>query len=256
MASQKRASQDKRGNQSTDLCKSCCSAVDLNSRFACSICQSIFHREKVCSGLNASVLKSAIDSPQILLMCLDCSKVNLVQQLFHLESRVTQLEQTSVDRLKSEDLISNAINEFQERDRKKNNIILFNIPESKEDQLDDQVNDDKAVLQQVCSALSINNIQFNSLRRIGRKSDKQRPVIITLANQDTRQMLLSNAKKLRNLQDDSPFKKIVIKPDLTKSQIQAQKQLQAALKLRKDAGEDCVIYRGKVVLRSEIKRVK
>lgn len=254
MASGDSTSSSQRGVLSEDCCKSCKRQIDLNSRFECRLCKSIFHRDKVCSGLNANVIRSANDNRQILIMCHDCS-----QRLVKLEARVAHLEQTkdrtdNTDTKLKTDLVSEAINEFQERDRKKDNLILFNVPESTH--VNDPEKEDCDYFKSICTSLSVKDVRFTSLKRIGRKTDKPRPVIVTFASQESRRAMLYKAKNLRKLSDDHPLKPVVIKMDLTKSQQQAEKLLQVSLKSRREAGDDCVIWRGKVVLRSEINRHK
>jgi hypothetical protein len=182
-----------------------------------------------------------------------------MQRLLDLEEKVTQLQSNQTvtsSELKSEQVVLDAINEFQEREQKKHNLIIFNVPESKHKTVEERVGDDKKFFKQVCdTALVQGPIDYSAIRRIGiaGKSERPRPVIITFSNSNSRSKILNCSKHLKQL-PNSTVTKVVIKPDLTKRQLDSQKLLQESCNQRNEAGEDCVIWRGKVMLRADIKK--
>ena len=59
-----------------------------------------------------------------------------------------------------------------------------------------------------------------------------------------------NAKNLRKLHSDDPRRKFYVKPDLTLKQQETEKALLVEVKRRRELGEDVVIKKGVVVMRS------
>ena len=82
---------------------------------------------------------------------------------------------------------------------------------------------------------------------------KVRPVKLTLPSEKTKYKIIRNTYKLKS----SPTKsRIGFKFDLTKQQQAEERALRQELERRKEAEEDVMIYRGKIIKRSEHMRLK
>ena len=74
---------------------------------------------------------------------------------------------------------------------------------------------DTASFDAICSALDFNT-QPKKFYRIGATAaGKCRPLIVKSTSSECKITLLRNARRLRNLPDDDPRKKVAMKPDLT-----------------------------------------
>ncbi len=99
-------------------------------------------------------------------------------------------------------------------------------------------------------------------KRLGKKEQgKTRPLQIVFKEPEDQRKILGKAKNLANSKIEAR-KKIVIKPDLTQMQREADKRLVEEKKTKnkeakeKKEEEDWVIYRGKVTRKSQIKPKK
>jgi hypothetical protein len=94
-------------------------------------------------------------------------------------------------------------------------------------------------------------VQPEKIYRIGTiAAGKCRPLIVKTNSLATKSLLLRNARKLRNLPDVDPRKKVVLKPDLTRNEQDTQRTLFNELKTRRSLGESVLIRNGKIVTKN------
>lgn len=120
--------------------------------------------------------------------------------------------------------------EVAERDSRKDNIIMHNIPEVNQELLD-QGKDDAQQILDILKFIQPDMEQENIRKtyRLGKRTeDKKRPVCVVLKDNQTKSKILSAAKKLK----DSRYKEIGIANDLTKTQRDELKKLRDEAKAR------------------------
>lgn len=129
------------------------------------------------------------------------------------------------------------IEDEKEKERKKTNIILFNLTETE--------NEDENV-KNIVTALEIPDAVIESTKRLGRKTitGKPRPLIISFDNRANKYEALKKSRALRNI---DKYKHVVVKPDMTKLEQLKDRALVSELKQRRDAGENVKIKRGKII---------
>lgn len=116
-----------------------------------------------------------------------------------------------------------------EVEKREKNIIFFNIPES-----DSRDADEKFVRNLVNHELGVDmsNVVVDDITRLGSKpknrSDKSRPLKITIQDRETRADIFKNAYRLKDADSDL-HKKVGIGRDLTKSQREDYKLLKQKL---------------------------
>jgi len=144
--------------------------------------------------------------------------------------------------------ISEALRESSERDLKRNNLIIFNLPEQK------NTLDENAQFLQLCTSLKTTYDSEIKIRRIGQKNDtKIRHVIASFQTFKDKMNLLTKAKEIRQFSPDNNLSKVSIKPDLIKIQQLEEKTLLEELKRQRGNGELVLIKHGKIVTRVEYK---
>ena len=174
------------------------------------------------------------------------------------------LQNMNRDKMVEERLKSNVKEVLDSNDRDKN-MIIYNLPEEEEEGEDENEEGrlDKRQVAQVCNFLSYSDsgdyTEFDpvdmSYVRLGQKrkpndshpSPKPRPIKVYLNNVEIRDRLLRNAKKLK----DSALSYIGVSADKTKDERARDYEIRMKFKARKSAGEDVVLYRGEIFLRSE-----
>ena len=125
------------------------------------------------------------------------------------------------------------------KEKKASNIIIFNIPESKNptDSALENCKTDLKIVQQVLGENKIKKEEFKSLYRVGKITEnKIRPIIIKLNNLATKHRLL----KLRNLKivNGEMESKVYINPDRTFLELEAFKALRKEVKLKQAIADE------------------
>ena len=120
-------------------------------------------------------------------------------------------------------LTTKVADEMLARKEKETNLVIVGLPEDaveKDDPQDPAGND--ACRNNVCSLLQsigVENPWMTRVFRMGkRQPDRPRPVKVICDGSETRKLALENAKKLKNLHDSHPNKKVYIRQDLTQLQ--------------------------------------
>lgn len=206
----------------------------------CDSCHRNIHK-KVCSGLNASEIKviELKGKRSLKFYCEDCSEgllcvPKLIKAIDELKMEVEKLKmeptqvtsnsptaQTSAapNISPSEELIT----ELQERQKRCNNIMVFNFPESDNDQVS---------LQKLITELTGNQSELVETIRIGRQNKNgTRALKASLSSSDAVRRVLVNKSKLKG-------RRIFISADLTPSQRSAEREVREVIARRRSAGEE------------------
>ena len=140
------------------------------------------------------------------------------------------------------------VEEFQGRVTRLNNLIFHGVPEQTSGTIEERNKWDKSQIDSIMDNLNIVGVAVSDCKRIG-KSQVGRPRLlkITVSDVNKKNEILKKASSLRNT--DS-CKRIFVHQDLTPYQQAQEKKLRDELKMRRQNGEDVVIYRGKVIRRS------
>lgn len=144
----------------------------------------------------------------------------------HLESKLSKLElnQSNISTLNNEKIFA----EINDRQSRSCNVILFNLPETQSNA------DDKLSISNIFRQIDIIVDPINVLR-LGKLSNKNRPIRATLPTQYDVFEILKNKRKLKNL---DAFKNITVSTDRTLLQRNHLKTVIEELNARKNAGEN------------------
>ena len=198
---------------------------------------------------------------------------NLINNLGNIEERIIEkvnqiVDQKVKDSMKaiSEEKLETKIrvqveeflDEQNEIEKKKNNIIIYNLDETDEDDLEADLKNVKEIIEKTSPELTneFQNIKKDCILRLGRKNtaaDKSskprpRPLRVKLPDEDFKLHILKNSNKIKKCPN---FPNVYIKKDMTRKQHQADYELRKEKYERKTAGEDVIIYNDKVILRTE-----
>lgn len=144
--------------------------------------------------------------------------------------------------------VTEALKEKDELEKKKLNVILFNVPEKDEGTLSERNAHDLNSVMAVQEAVKT-KLPVKEVRRIGRKQPyKVRPLVVKFSSTEERNEVLRSAYNLRDYKEQDGFlRSVSIQPDLTRKQQEVNKVLVEELKRRRGNGEKVIIRRGKVV---------
>lgn len=153
----------------------------------------------------------------------------------------------------SRDLESSTVrllDEYADRERRKDNLIVHNVPESNKPSLNERNRADKENIEAIIAdGLAMTGVEVSNVIRLGgrgqNRNNKPRLVMATLATPARKKMILAAAKTLRNTED---WSNIYITPDQTPKEREEGRVLREELRTRRNAGEEnIVIRRNKIV---------
>ena len=192
---------------------------------------------------------------------LQVGMVNMEKRLAAVESKV----QGAVHKE-----IHTALNERADIDRRKCNLVVYNLPEVNIPDEDDQqkttawdtdvrrTKDTEALVALIQNELKINMTlagkpKITNAVRLGRRlidnkpRTTPRPIKITFSDIDTKREVLTNSKKLRE-STDITLKGVFFNPDLTAEQRKKDKQLRDEMwEIREKQQKNVIIQKGKIV---------
>ena len=194
---------------------------------------------------------------------LNCIK----EKLESLTSRITDVEATvqsiqkdhakvvsEIDDVKKETLSACeassrlVMSEIDGRLSRLTNIIIRGLPERDGNVLERTRHDLDCIHKKIRIIEPNASIEVSDVKRLGKLSiDRPRLLRVSLPSANCKQQILRKAKLLRN----TCFKDVFIQPDLTKMQQVVDRDLRKELSVRRQRGEDVVIYDGEVRERSK-----
>ena len=139
-----------------------------------------------------------------------------------------------------------ALTEFADRERRKNNIIIHNIAESTEDTAPLRETSDRTTIKDLIrNGTKLDDVNIEKLVRIGKRNpNRPRLLLVTLDCERTK--ILSNAWRLKN---NTKWENTFIDPDRTLQEREEHKALRSELKSRRDAGEDNLVIRDGAIVK-------
>ena len=162
--------------------------------------------------------------------------------------------------------IEQSFDELKDREERKNNLIIFNLKESIKEDVNEATNEDLLQLKEVLKITNpemtdnlINDLSSNDFTRLGKKTQnpkddsKIRPIKLQVPNEPTKYRIIKNTYKLKSCVNHP---KIGIKFDLTRQQQAEDREMRQELVRRKAANEDVMIFRGRIIERSQLMKLK
>ena len=135
----------------------------------------------------------------------------------------------------------NVADELTERDKRKCNIVVHNLPEPS---TANSQSDTNCFLDICHGSLDLNVEVIKSVRLGQKQTSRPRSLLLKLSNETSRNQVLSQAPKLRF---SNTWNQIYIQPDMTPTEREAYRKLQEEIKRRKSLGESNLIIRnGKI----------
>lgn len=254
------------------VCAQCEDTFKKNQKsMNCNICKYWFCLQ--CSHVSPKLyeLLKTESTPNLPFNCDGCVRVlpKLNELGLHLEKQRQKLEEYDVRfrdleasmEAKIEKRVEIALESFRDREERKCNIIVHNIPEPDSESANKKL-DDESALHDIFCAVQCEDVGLGSFIRLGKPMEtKPRLVKLTLDSVTSKHKLLGNSKLLRRKNGDGyaahKWSNIYITPDLTKAERDINSELRKELGRRKTAtsNDDLVIFRGKIVDKKEISRV-
>ena len=125
--------------------------------------------------------------------------------------------------------------ERKEREERSENVVVYGMEESVEEDAEKRKDDDKKKMAELAAEIGVEvqgevEVKF----RAGKKRDdgKPRPMIVKIADEETRQKIMANAKRLARKEG---WKTVFVSPDLTWQQREEAREEERKARLEAEA---------------------
>lgn len=229
-------------------CSNCGEGLTPDKEIACDLCRHRFHAS--CVGVTRSEAQCLRNRDRkVTFYCPNCSDFKQQLKNLHdltatvgiLQREIEQIRERTVREPSGENLVvletEKIIHEVSERERRKNNLIIFNVPEVSSGSKDDQVSADVGIVGEISQILNISAANAKPIR-LGKfdasKPDRRRPLKISLPDVQTVMAALKNCRSLGRV---DKFRTVYLSKDKTPSQVNLYRQTRRELLDRRAAGE-------------------
>ena len=145
--------------------------------------------------------------------------------------------------------IAGIVDSVLDKEKRRRNIVVHNLPESDAQSTSDRAADDMSLFTQLVKE------EFHVVTRVTKSfragkviPGKQRLLIVTLESEDSKWEIIRLAPQLRH---SEAWGKVYLSPDLTRSEREESRRLREELKKRKENGETNLMIRNKRIIQSE-----
>ena len=168
---------------------------------------------------------------------LDNLKMLIMSEINNLRGKVTSMK---------EEIHSEISEELKDQERRRNNIMIFGL---QEDPIESSNDETRAVVEPIFKTINVEDVAIDSCFRVGSRRAGRRPIKVILRNEDMKQKVLRNCRKLGSLPKDHALRKVFLKPDLTSQQLVEERRVRDEFLSRRNGGEKVFTRNGKVVPR-------
>ena len=138
--------------------------------------------------------------------------------------------------------LSQILDDHLDKEKRKGNIVVHNLPEHEGDTLADRSSKDITEFTIMVKEVMRLNVSTSRSFRVGKKNQaKPRLLIVTLDNPSMKHDILRGAPQLRHTER---YSNIYLTPDLTQKEREEGRKLREELSRRRKAGETNLIIRG------------
>ena len=152
--------------------------------------------------------------------------------------------------------VAEALEEKSEREEKKNNVIMFRVPEPESSNEETEVEEDIKLVKEILALVhpNIDSIKLDAenVTRMGKNKRRgyTRPIKVKFQDNESKAKVFRNSGKLKSV---DKFSKVNISSDKTTKELEADRKLKCKLdeerKNRPD--EDLIIHRGQIIKRAD-----
>ena len=179
--------------------------------------------------------KRVLNSVETLEKRVDGVEMRLAAQMKKWDFRFKTLEEKQGNRESREEndptatveKVETMVEECREREKRRNNMIVFNLEESQDE------NEDVASMKNILKSIEA-VVPLVKLVRLGKKGDRSRPLRITTGSEEEKTRVLRAAAKLRK----TKYKNIYISSDLTPLERERRRKLVVEMKEKNRQAED------------------
>lgn len=148
------------------------------------------------------------------------------------------------------ELPTSILDEVEQRMHRRDKIVVSGIKELHSNDIEDRKSHDVKEIETLFEKLELNDVTPLKIHRIGKINNaKTRLIRVQLENEKSKHKVLASARSLSKI---SEYRGVYINPDRTQIQQLQDAHLRRELKERRGKNENVIIYRGRVINKSEL----
>ena len=228
-----------------EKCAGCEKDIDDNDFLRCILCLTTYHSHQKCAPKGLFNNKNQCMLPPWMMNTFVCSKecamggISVNPLFVALQTELSILkDQVAEQAIQQRKTICEVLDESEERQNRKNNLILFNVEESQDDDGKIRQENDQEAVKTVFGKIGVEEVTFNNCIRLGKRSEKSRPIRIHVDSIEKKKDILRNAKRLKTDRNFPGPPPIFIAADLTPIQREKRRDLIMEFKKRKEKNEN------------------
>ena len=152
--------------------------------------------------------------------------------------------------------VTEALEDKAEKEEKRNNIIMFRVPEPEVSDAKKEAEDDVEMVKEILGKIhpDIDSVDLNvkNVTRMGksRRNGYTRPIKVQFQEDDSKGTVFRNSARLKT---HTNFSKINLSNDKTKKELEADKKLKSELDRQRllKPDDDLIIFRGDIIKRAD-----
>jgi len=264
-------------------CLICKKNVGNSKSVECQVCEQWVHT--TCENLNEEIYKLLLAQRKskgggIRWMCTSCSCANerLNNKILALEDKMNEMSNQMNENTAKVSKASSDIRDIQEdlkitkdaqlsmpeqaqemvleelanRERKKSNLVIYNVAESESEDPQERMRTDMRAIQDIMNTIRAevnvskeHNTDTKFCVRIGERSSNPRPLLVGFVSEEIKIKVLNNAKFLKN----SKYDDISLAPDLTSKQRQEDTRMRGEVQRKNDerSEEDFLAFEWRLI---------
>ena len=243
-----------------DSCKHFCHEEERDDKVLHTLQSLVDQVSTMEKKLDSMVDVERVDSLEARIMQIEEQLTHQERECNEDEGRLDKLEKqiTGIVAANQKDEVSPSgganMDELHDRERRKNNIIIFNVGESTKEDTEERKQDDEAEVHKILFELNVATDLSNPVRLGPKRDDSQypRPLRIAVENETTKWNILREAKNLSNSGEEA-YKKVYIKKDMTPLEREKDAELRKQLWEKRKQAEEAqdlskwIIRKGRIV---------
>ena len=197
-----------------------------------------------CNGCLGKAMKCIKEERDIETRCkdfLENFKLEVDSKLGKMQSDIDEIKHELRDKnqsqtgSKQEEVVKEVCSNLSDRLARQKNIVIFNLPEEGETS-DQSMGNDLKMTENFTNVVADMKKPELNVRRLGRKGDNPRPMLVSFKNDDDKSKVMRNLYKLKNAK--SPLNKISVKHDMTKQEREQDKKPEGEARSHNDRNSD------------------
>ena len=186
--------------------------------------------------------------------------ISMQEQISSMEERMIENEEDkekhNIGNQMMQASVAEVLDDKAEIAEKKNNMIMYRVPEAEESNEEKEAEDDVSIVKDILSIVHPNieavSLNINNITRMGknRRNGYARPIKVQFKEEDSKGKVFRNSAKLKS---HEKYKNINVSNDKTRKEIEADKALKRDLDIQREdrPQDDLIIYRGEIIPRAE-----